>query len=77
MKDCGKTKLVEYASDEPCELKSAECVIYEDAISYLSLEGNSTMEEVIQALVLSLADARDRIEYLEQQIEYLEQQINQ
>lgn len=69
MADCGKTILVEYASEEPCELKSASCVVYEDPISYLSLEDNSSMKEVVQALVLSLADARDRITELEEQID--------
>lgn len=68
MADCGKTILAEYASDEPCELKSAECIIYKDAIAYLSLEENSTMKEVVQALVLSLIDARDRITILEEQL---------
>ena len=68
MGDCGKTILVEYSSDEPCELKSAECIIYEDPIAYLSLEENSSMKEVVQALLLSLVDARDRIIALEEQL---------
>jgi len=62
---CGNTILVEYANNEPCELKSSDCIIYEDAIAYLSLSSGSTQTEVVQALLSSLIDARDRINSLE------------
>lgn len=42
-----------------------DCIIYEDAISYLGLQENATMTEVIQALLASLVDARNRIITLE------------
>ena len=70
MSDCGKTILVEYATEQECEKKSTDCVIYEDAISYLSLEENSTATEVIQALLSSLIDARNRVKILEKLTEY-------
>lgn len=52
---------------DPCDgnMKSTSCVIYADAITYLGLPPNSNVTEIIQALVLSLADARARIEILE------------
>ncbi len=53
--------------EDPCEgnQMSTDCVIYELAISYLFLPPNSTMTEVVQALLLSLVDARTRITALE------------
>ena len=65
MSDCGNTILVNYSNDEPCELKSTDCVVYEEAISYLSLNTGSTTTEVIQALLTSLINARNRIQTLE------------
>jgi len=67
-KDCNKTILIEYGNEEPCELKSTDCVIYEGAIAYLNIEENTELTEVIRKLVLSLADARDEINILKQQI---------
>jgi len=64
MADCGETILANYANEEPCEQTSTDCVIYENAISYLSLEQNSTATEIIQALVTSLVDTRARLNRL-------------
>ena len=53
--------------EDPCEGKQAstDCLIYSNAIVYLNLPPNSTMTEVVQALLLSLVDARQRITALE------------
>lgn len=45
----------------------AKCIIHTDAISYLGLPENSSMDVVIQALLNSLIDARNRIIQLENQ----------
>ena len=47
------------------ELTSNECVIHEEAITYLGLKENSSMKEVVEALLTSLMDARNRILILE------------
>lgn len=47
------------------EVKLSDCVIYQDAITYLGLPANSNITTIIEALVLSLKDARDRILVLE------------
>lgn len=47
------------------EFISARCTLYEDAIAYLGLPINTPMNEVIDALVLSLTDARNRLLVLE------------
>ena len=45
--------------------KSTNCVIYPTAITYLGLSSESTATQVIDNLLLSLVDARQRIELLE------------
>ena len=47
------------------ERKSTNCIIYPTAITYLSLPENPTATQVIDNLLLSLVDARQRIELLE------------
>ena len=47
------------------ERKSTNCVIYPSAITYLSLPTEATATQVIDNLLLSLVDARQRIELLE------------
>lgn len=42
-----------------------KCVIKEDAISYLNLPANSTLEDILAAYLASLIDARNRIHNLE------------
>lgn len=64
MENCN-TYIPEYGSETPCELTSASCTIFEDAIAYLGLPENSTLTEVVVALTLSLQDARNRIAVLE------------
>ncbi|GEM_PF-4700251 len=49
------------------EHSSTDCVLYPNALTYLGLSPNSTMTEVVQALLLSLTDARNRIIELESQ----------
>ena len=50
----------------PCEkLTSTDCTIYEDAISYLGLPENSSLTDVLDAMLSSLIDARNRITALE------------
>jgi len=45
---------------------STECIIHEAAIAYLSLPTNSTMTQVVAALLASLMNARERIVDLEE-----------
>ena len=47
------------------ERKSTNCIIYPTAITYLGLSSESTATQVIDNLLLSLVDARQRIELLE------------
>lgn len=68
-KNCGSTYVEEYAQNEPCELKSADCVIYEGTIADLSLEENPTVKQVIDALVGALNNQSALINNLQQQIE--------
>jgi hypothetical protein len=44
---------------------STDCLIHEGAITYLNLPPNSTITVILQALLLSLVDARNRITVLE------------
>lgn len=50
------------ACDQPI---STDCIIHGAAISYLGLPENSSMTDVVNALLLSLIDARNRILILE------------
>lgn len=54
-------------TEDPCDgnQMSTDCLIYSNAITYLNLPPNSTMTVVVQALLLSLVDARNRITALE------------
>lgn len=69
MANCGQTTTP--TTDEtpiPCEdFRSDRCTLHEDAIAYLGLAINTPLDEVIDALVLSLTDARNRVLILEQQ----------
>lgn len=47
------------------DFKSTDCVIMESAVSYLGLQENATLTEVLQAMLSSLIDARARIVTLE------------
>lgn len=67
MSNCGQ--VVTPTTDEtpiPCDdFRSARCTLYEDAIAYLGLPVNTPINEVIDALLTSLIDARVRIQLLE------------
>jgi hypothetical protein len=54
-------------NSDPCNGKrySTDCTIYPSAITYLDLPSDSTVTQVIDNLLLSLVDARSRIELLE------------
>lgn len=67
MKICTQTSVAEVDNSAlECEkLIKSDCIIYEEAISYLGLQENATMTEVIEAMLLSLIDARSRIITLE------------
>jgi hypothetical protein len=64
---CGQTTTP--TTDEtplPCDEFTADrCTIHENAISYLSLGVNTPLDEVLEAYLLSLIDARNRIDVLE------------
>lgn len=47
------------------ERKSTNCIIYPTAITYLALSTEPTVTQVIDNLLLSLVDARHRINLLE------------
>lgn len=47
------------------EYKSSDCTIFTEAITYLGLPADSSLTEVINAMLLSLIDARNRISILE------------
>lgn len=47
---------------------SSKCVISVKALTYLGLPINSTLEDIIDSLIQSLADARVRISDLEEQV---------
>lgn len=49
------------------EYFNSDCIIYQNAITYLNLPPNSNMTTIVNALVLSLIDARNRIINLENQ----------
>jgi len=67
MTNCGQTNIP--TTDEtplPCEeFTDTKCAIHADALTYLLLPENSTLDVIIEALLLSLIDARQRIEILE------------
>ena len=67
--NCGPTTIP--TTDEtplPCDdFRSDRCTIHEDAIAYLGLAINTPLNEVIDALLLSLTDARNRVAILEAQ----------
>lgn len=48
-----------------CGFISTKCIIRPEAISYLGLPENTDLNTVIDTLLLSLIDARNRIQILE------------
>lgn len=57
--------------EDPCNGKqfSTDCLIFSSSIPYLQLPPNSTVTEVINALLLSLVDTRTRLTQAESRIE--------
>lgn len=66
-KICSQTNVAEVDNSAVAceEFISTNCVIHEDAIAYLGLPENSSMTDVVDALLLSLIDARSRLLILE------------
>ena len=66
-KICTQTNVPEVDNSAiECEkLIDSSCIIHADAIAYLGLPENSDITTVINALLLSLIDARNRIITLE------------
>ena len=64
---CENNIVIPELPSDPCSGKrtSTNCVIYPSAITYLSLPPDATATQVIDNLLLSLVDARQRIELLE------------
>lgn len=67
-KECEQTNVAEVDnSTEGCDkYTSTRCSIHTEAIAYLELPANSSTYDIIEALVLSLADARQRIKIIEE-----------
>lgn len=65
---CGQTN-VPMLDETPLECggkyTSSDCIVFKEANTYLSLAPNSSATETIRALYMSLKEARDRIQILE------------
>jgi hypothetical protein len=59
------TQIVQIPDDCNGKRYSTDCIIYPSAITYLDLPSDATVTQVIDNLLLSLVDARNRIELLE------------
>lgn len=66
-KICTQTNVAEVDNSAvACEkFISTDCIIHEAAISYLALPENSPVTDVVENLLLSLIDARNRVTVLE------------
>ena len=69
------TQIVQIPDDCKGERKSTNCIIYPTAITYLGLSSESTATQVIDNLLLSLVDARQRIELLENLVSDLDARL--
>lgn len=74
---CDNNIIIPVLPSDDCngERKSTNCIIYPTAITYLSLPEDSTVTQVIDNLLLSLVDARNRIELLETLVENLDTRL--
>jgi hypothetical protein len=63
--------------EDPCggEKKSTQCIISLKALTYLQLPAESSLEDIIDNLILSLSDVRTRLSAAETKIEELESRI--
>lgn len=68
IKICSQTNVAEVDNSAiACNnFTSTDCIIHEAAIAYLGLPENSSMTDVVNALLFSLIDARNRIIILEE-----------
>ena len=55
--------------------KSTNCIIYPTAITYLNLASEPTATQVIDNLLLSLVDARNRVQLLENLVSDLDARL--
>lgn len=64
---CGQTNIPSIDENPiPCsEYLNSKCILYVPEIPYLGLGDNTPVEEVIGTFILSLMDARNRIQQLE------------
>ena len=58
-------EIVQIPDDCNGKRTSTNCVIYPSAITYLNLASEPTVTQVIDNLLLSLVDARNRVQLLE------------
>lgn len=74
---CGQTNIpTTNETPLPCkEFISDKCVLHEEALAYLGLPTNTPYNELIEALVNSLSDARSRITQIESQAQLLKAKI--
>ena len=68
-------EIVQIPDDCNGERKSTNCVIYPSAITYLGLSSESTATQVVDNLLLSLVDARNRIQLLENLVSDLDARL--
>ena len=68
--NCGQT--VTPTTDEtplPCDdFRSTRCTVHEEAIAYLGLSANTPLDVVVDTLMLSLIDARNRVTTIEAEL---------
>ena len=69
------TQIVQIPDNCNGERKSTNCVIYPTAITYLGLSSESTATQVIDNLLLSLVDARNRVQLLENLVSDLDARL--
>ena len=74
---CENNIVIPELPSDPCngERKSTNCIIYPTAITYLGLSSEPTATQVIDNLLLSLVDARNRIELLENLVANLDARL--
>ena len=69
------TQIVQIPDNCNGERKSTNCIIYPTAITYLGLSSESTATQVIDNLLLSLVDARNRVQLLENLVSDLDARL--
>lgn len=69
IKICAQTNIpkVDNAAIEcaECGFIDSNCVIFKNAIAYLGLSENTSIEEVLKAIMISLINIRNRVTELE------------